>query len=362
MRPPLLSVWPPLPPRAWTRGPRPLPYPLTEPGCRLYSRARHGLWQGVRALGLGPGDEVLVPAYHHGSEVEALARAGLGVRFYDADERLAPAERSLELALGERTRALHLIHYLGFPQDAARWRAWADERGLLLLEDAAQAWLAHAADGPVGSHGDLAIFCLYKSVGVPDGAALRTRAEPLPPDTPEELGAVGVLRKHALWLGGRSGLPAEAAARLRRGGPAPYVAADDFALGEPATPPAPLSRFLLPRLRADAVAEARRQRYRFLLDRLGEHVPTPFADLAEGASPFAFPLEVKGKEKVVAALAERGVRPLDFWSVPHPALPAGDFPAAARRRARTVALPVHQELRRRDLERVAAAAAAALAR
>jgi dTDP-4-amino-4,6-dideoxygalactose transaminase len=128
----------------------------------LFERARHGLWHGLRALGLGDDDEVLVPAYHHGSEIEALVRAGLTCRFYEASEGLAPDERELEALLGPRTRALHLIHYLGFPQEATRWRAWCEERGLFLIEDAAQAWLGSLEGRPLGSFGDIAIFCLYK--------------------------------------------------------------------------------------------------------------------------------------------------------------------------------------------------------
>ena len=55
----VLEAWPPLPPGAWLRRPAArLPYPLEEPSCTLYSRARHGLFLGLRALGLEP----LVPA------------------------------------------------------------------------------------------------------------------------------------------------------------------------------------------------------------------------------------------------------------------------------------------------------------
>src|SRR5205823_10573872 len=75
---PRLTIWAPLPfRRLLASRPDPPPFPLADPRCRLVTRARHGLWLGVRALGLGPGDEVLVPAYHHGSEVEALVRAGV---------------------------------------------------------------------------------------------------------------------------------------------------------------------------------------------------------------------------------------------------------------------------------------------
>jgi dTDP-4-amino-4,6-dideoxygalactose transaminase len=63
---------------------------------------------------------------------------------------------------------------------------------------------------------------------------------------------------------------------------------------------------------------------------------------------------------VLSALAEQRIQALDLWSVPHPSLPAEDFPVAARRRARTVGLPVHQELSPGDIERIADAAITAL--
>ena len=186
-----LSVWPPLPPSVHLRRRRELPFPLREEGCRLFALGRHALWHGVRALGLEPRDEILVPAYHHGSEVEALTRAGLACRFYGGSDGLQPDESELEALIGPRTRALFLIHYLGFPQELARWRRWCDERDLLLIEDAAQAWLAHCDGVPVGSVGDLAIFCLYKTYGVPDGAALVSRRPPAQPSRRASLGVAG---------------------------------------------------------------------------------------------------------------------------------------------------------------------------
>jgi dTDP-4-amino-4,6-dideoxygalactose transaminase len=114
---------PTLPPRASRAEPlRSLPFPLDDRRHRVFSQARHGLWQGVKALGMGAGDTVLVPAYHHGSEVEAFERAGIVCRFYDVDDRLSPNETKLESLLDASVRALYLIHYFGFPQDAGRWR------------------------------------------------------------------------------------------------------------------------------------------------------------------------------------------------------------------------------------------------
>jgi dTDP-4-amino-4,6-dideoxygalactose transaminase len=329
-----------------------IPFPLDEPGCVLFERARHGLWHGLRALSLVGDDEVLVPAYHHGSEIETLVRAGLTCRFYEATETLAPDEPELEALLGPRTRALHLIHYLGFAQNAPRWRGWCEERGLFLIEDAAQAWLGSLEGRPLGSFGDIAIFCLYKTFGVPDGGALLCSSPQAPADGPSRAGIGPLALRHAAWCLERSPALAELASRFERS--APYSPQQDFALGDPDTPPCTATLRLLPRVDPGA-AVRRRHNYRVLLDELGDLVPSPFATLPDGASPFAFPIAVDDKPTLMARLASHGVRGLDFWSVPHPALPAARFPGAAALRARVVGLPVHQELRPADLARIARA-------
>jgi perosamine synthetase len=348
MSPPRLAVWPPLPPAAWLRWPRPsLPFPLEEPGCGLYSMGRHALWHGVRALGFEPGDEVLMPAYNHGSEVEALEQAGLSLRFYTARDSLEPDEAELEELRTERTRALYVIHYLGFPQDTGRWRGYCDERGLLLVEDAAQAWLAERDGRPLGSDGDLAIFCLYKTFGMPDGAALLIDGA-APAADGRSLGLVGALHRNARWLASRAGPLVPLGERVS---PRPADPGREFALGDPDASPSAASALLLPRLSDPAAARRRRENYVALHEELGELTPPPFGTLPSGASPFAFPIEVERKAETLERLAAARIRGLDLWSVPHGSIPSELH--AGSRRSHTIGLPVHQELRPSDLERIA---------
>jgi dTDP-4-amino-4,6-dideoxygalactose transaminase len=358
-----LSVWPPLSPNVYFRRPRQLPFPLREPTCRVFALGRHALWHGVRMLGLESGDEVLAPAYHHGSEIEALIQAGVTCRFYAGTDDLEPAEEELEALVGPRTRALLLIHYLGFPQQAAHWRHWCDERGLFLLEDAAQAWMAESENTPVGSSGDIAIFCLYKTLGVPDGAALVSGAaaagSPVPGDSPRSgrFGAASLARRHAAWARARARLPRR---RARRAAQASFRPGDDFELGDPSAGPLGSTLFLLPRLASAGAPTRRRRNYQLLLERLPGQVASPFSTLTAGASPFVFPLDTSRKAALLQRLRESGVHAFDFWSVGHASAQPSHFPGVQRRRERTIGLPVHQELRKRDVERIAAIAAAAL--
>jgi len=353
-----LGVWPTLPPVAYLRRPRrQAPFPLGQPSCVLYSRARQGLVHGVRALGIAPG-EILVPAYHHGAEVEAFELAGASCRFYAGAADLAPDEAELEAALSPRTRALHLIHNLGFPQDAAHWAAWCRRHGLLLIEDGAPAWLSTIDGAAAGSFGDLSVFSLYKTVGVPDGAAAICTA-PLPAPRPGgALRLAATAKRHLAWLGQRVPAVARAAEIARRDHPFDHRHA--FEPGDLAAGPSLAARLLLPRLLDPRIVERRRANYEYLLAAVGAHVPPPFDRLAEGAVPWVFPVVTKRKPGVLASLAADRVSAMDLWSVPHRSLAVERFPAAAERRASTVALPVHQGLRLEDLERIAAAALRAL--
>ncbi len=326
----------------------------------LHAWARHAVWRGVADLGLGPGDEILVPAFHHGSEVEALARRGLQCVFYSGGEDLAPTDGELEALLSPRTRCLYLVHPLGFPQDSARWREWCDRRGLLLIEDAAQAWLSAHSDGrPTGSYGDLSVFCLYKSVGLPEGAVSVGPVGPASRRLDRRPGALELARRHAWWLMGRSRLATSGVRLVWRPAPRDFDPDAEFGLRDPDAMPWSTTCHLLRRLADPLAARRRRSNYSELLRGLGDRVPAPFDALPSGASPFVFPIETDDKTRAIERLRERGIVALDLWSHPHPLLSADSFPSISRRRTRTIGLPVHQELRAQDLERIVAAASVA---
>lgn len=347
-----LPFWPPLPAdRFFGRRRRLLAFPLDDPACRLFARGRQALGVGLVAAGLVPGDEVLVPAYHHGSEVEAIVQSGLVCRFYDTSERLEADPLVLRAAIGPRTRALVITHYLGFPQASRRWRSFCDEHELLLIEDAAQAWLASVDGRPVGSYADLAVFCLYKTLGLPDGAACVARRPPMAPQ-PGPLGLQLTARRGA----GRLRPYLSKSAQLRLGsssarGPDPI---DDFAFSAPRAPSG-VSRRLIARIDTTRVAEQRRANFARLLQAHADRVPEAFRELPPGASPMCFPVAASSKRDLIAYLDSVGIDTVDFWSVPHPSLDAEKFPAARRLREQVVGVPVHQCLDDAGLERIAAA-------
>jgi hypothetical protein len=142
------------------------------------------------------------------------------------------------------------------------------------------------------------------------------------------------VRRQAAWLLGRSG---------RLAGALP-------AGGRPGS--ARVSSALLGRVADGRADAARRERYTVLLEALRGAVPE-LDRLPAGASPFGVPVAAPDKAGLLGRLLRANVHALDFWSTPHPTLRIDAFPGAAARRATTVALPVHQELRPQVVQQLA---------
>src|SRR2546423_1525524 len=76
-------------------------------------KGRGAVVLAVKALGLKPGDEILVPAYNCGAELEALAHAGLQVVLYRVDSNTQIDLDDAQRRVTAKTRALYVIHYFG---------------------------------------------------------------------------------------------------------------------------------------------------------------------------------------------------------------------------------------------------------
>src|SRR6267378_8163025 len=152
----------------------PLVFPFDQPGLRYRYFARNAVWDAVKLLELS-GKQVLMPAYHHGVELETLLFAGVKPVFFRVDAQMRCDFEDARRRTTPEVRALYVIHYAGFPQDMEAARQLANELGVPLIEDYALALLSRNGDKPLGSTGDLSVFCLYKTLPVPNGGALLAR-------------------------------------------------------------------------------------------------------------------------------------------------------------------------------------------
>lgn len=113
----------------------------------------------MRALGIGEGDEVIVPARSFFATAGAVLAVGAKPAFADVQghsQNIDPD--SVERLITPRTRAILCVHLAGWPCDMERLRSLADRHGLFLIEDCAQAHGAAIGSQRVGSFGDAAAF------------------------------------------------------------------------------------------------------------------------------------------------------------------------------------------------------------
>jgi dTDP-4-amino-4,6-dideoxygalactose transaminase len=133
----------------------------------------------LRALDIGPGDEVITSPLSAAYSALAVMMAGARPVFADIDpDRLTLDPRAVEAAITPRTRALLPVHLYGQAADMRPLEAIAAARGLAIVEDAAQAQLATADGRPVGTIGAAAATSFYptKNLGaLGDGGAVLTR-------------------------------------------------------------------------------------------------------------------------------------------------------------------------------------------
>lgn len=118
----------------------------------------------VRALGVRPGDEVIVPAHTWISSSAAVSQAGATVVFCDTDAETYTIDPSaLEAKITARTVGIVPVHLYGQAADMASIMDIARRRGLWVLEDCAQAHLATYRGRTVGTFGNAATFSFYPS-------------------------------------------------------------------------------------------------------------------------------------------------------------------------------------------------------
>ena len=130
-----------------------------------------GLHLGVRALGWGPGDEVLTSPFSFVASANCLLYEGARPVFCDVDpETLDLDPAAVEGALGERSAGILPVHIFGFPAAIPALAAIASRHGLGLLEDACEALGAVDSEGrKVGARGNLAAFAFYANKQITTG-------------------------------------------------------------------------------------------------------------------------------------------------------------------------------------------------
>jgi dTDP-3-amino-3,4,6-trideoxy-alpha-D-glucose transaminase len=300
--------------------------------CVGVANGTDALTIALRALGVGPGDEVVVPSFSFYATVEAAITAGARPVFCDIDPAtFCVTPETVEAAMSARTRAIVPVHLFGNVAPVPELR----ELGVSVLEDAAQAAGAALHGRKAGVLGDAAIFSFFPSKNLPclgDGGAVVT-------DDDDVARRVRRLRFHGsddkvtyVDVGYNSRLDELQAAALR---------------------------LLLPELdRWNAARRGVAERYE--RQGLGDYVLTPVpVDGAEHVYHL-YVVRTERVEELRAALEERGIGARSYYRVPIHRQPAMaryapkwlDLPGTDEAARTHLALPMGPELDEQGLREV----------
>ena len=297
----------------------------------VVSSGTAALHLAVLALGVGPGDEVLVPAYTFPSTANVVAFVGAKPVLVDVDPEtmnLDPAK----VEVGPRTKAIIAVDLFGRPLD---WEALqsALPPEVQLLEDAAGALGARWRGMPCGGLGTLGCLSFHprKIVTTGEGGAVTT-------NDPEVADSIRRMRHHGIEP---------------RGGFEIAHAGLNYRLSDI------LCAVGIPQLaRLGELLEARTRIAAGYAERLRGIVETPSADEGDVHGWQAYVIQVDGAADKIAALREQGIEAQVGTYALHQLAAyrdQGDFPAASRIFERALALPFHTRLTESDLDRVAEA-------
>lgn len=346
-------------------GGKPRCFPFDQTSLRYYYLARNAIHALVQVWKLR-GQEMLFPAYFHGVEVETLQAAGVKLRFFPVHAGMQVDPKEVAERITPQTRAVYLIHYLGFPGPVEEVSRICRERGIPLIEDCALALLSRNGTTPLGSYGDAAVFCLYKTLPVPNGGALLVRdakglqwpATTAPSMTSTLAYTATAIYRHLRFSGG--GLLHAALQRVRNSarsaaGSLGVVAVGDDHL-DPSKVDLAMSRMchvVLGRQDYEGIVARRRRNFQMLLDRLGPVGQPVFRSLPEGVSPLFFPLVVRNKLELHRRLLANGVEAVNFWSRIPDFIPESEFPEVISLRRSVLELPCHQDLTEKQVDLIA---------
>jgi perosamine synthetase len=296
----------------------------------VVSSGTAALHLAVLALGIGPGDEVIVPAYTFPATANVVVLAGAEPVLVDVDpETMNVRPEAVGEAVTERTRAVLVVHLFGRP---ARWEeiAAAVPDGVELLEDAAGALGARRGGRACGGLGRLGCLSFHprKIVATGEGGAVTT-------NDGEIADAIRRLRHH--------GIEPYGAFELRRPG-LNYRLSDILcAVG------------IAQLRRLEALLEERERLAAAYAERLGGRVQLPVADAGDRHGRQAYVVQVDDRDAVLSALHDASIQAqIGTYALHRLAAyrEQGPFPGADACYERALALPFHNRLTEAEIDRV----------
>ena len=138
--------------------------------CVAVNSGTSALHIALLSLGIGKGDEVIVPSFTFAATANSVALTGATPIFVDINPQTFCIDPiTISQAITPRTKAIQVVHLYGLPAEMPAIMKIAKKHKLLVIEDAAQAHLASIEGAPVGTFGDVAAFSFYPTKNMTSG-------------------------------------------------------------------------------------------------------------------------------------------------------------------------------------------------
>jgi len=304
--------------------------------CVAVNSGTSALLLSLAGLGIGPGDEVIVPSFTFAATANAVRLAGAQPVFADIDpDTFCLDPDSVAALVGSRTAAIMPVHLYGHPADMRQIGDTAARHGLAVIEDAAQAHDARLDGAPVGSLGTAACFSFYptKNMHSLEGGMVVT-ADPALARRARLLRNQGMEKQYENEIVGYNVRMTDVSAAIGR-----------------------------VQLRSLTQWTAQRKAHAAKLDAglSSTAVTTPFTAPLASHVYHQYTVRVPGghRDRLRAHLTERGIGSGVYYPIPVHRLPAYnldiELEQTRRAAAEVLSLPVHPSLSDADLDRITAA-------
>jgi perosamine synthetase len=130
-----------------------------------FTKARTALRYGLKSLGLGKSDAILMPDFICESVFEPIFQNSMSVIVYETELDLRPNWSSMEASINKNTKAVLMVHYFGQPQDINKFQEFAKKHNLYLIEDNAHGHAGKLNNKLLGTYGDIGISSPRKFQG-----------------------------------------------------------------------------------------------------------------------------------------------------------------------------------------------------
>jgi dTDP-4-amino-4,6-dideoxygalactose transaminase len=138
--------------------------------CVAVNSGTSGLVTAVMSLGIGQGDEVIVPSFTFAASANSIALCGAKPIFIDIDRKTFNLDyKLLELLITPKTKAIMAVHLYGLCANMKHILEVAKKHNLFVIEDAAQAHLSAIDGQTAGTFGDVAVFSFYPTKNMTSG-------------------------------------------------------------------------------------------------------------------------------------------------------------------------------------------------